>query len=100
MRLLSFNLLNFIILIILSAVGGLGAVETCAAKVAKPSGKHLSIAREDGHSFKLSRLGSSTVRVTFLTAETFRIHVLSEGKEDAKLPEYMVVTSEASYPAV
>ena len=72
-RLSSFRLLNFIALIILSAVGGLGAVKTCAAENAKPIGKHLSIVREDGRSFKLSRLGSPTVRVTFLAPETVRV---------------------------
>jgi hypothetical protein len=62
--------------------------------------KQLSVDREDGHSFKLVRLGSPTVRVTFLAAETFRIHMLSGDEEDAKLPEYMVVKSDRAYPAV
>lgn len=101
MRLSSFKRLNFIGLIILSAMGVFWVAGTCSAiEVAKPIGKHLSIAREDGHSFKLSRLGSPTVRVTFLAAETFRIHLLSDDTEDAKLPEYMVIKPEASYPAV
>lgn len=62
--------------------------------------KQLSIAREDQRSFKISRLGAPTVRVTFLAAETFRIRVLSGDDEDAKIPEYMVVKSDASYLAV
>jgi alpha-glucosidase (family GH31 glycosyl hydrolase) len=100
MRLPFFKIPNFIVLIILSAVGGLGAVEKCAAEDARPIIKYLSIAREDGHSFKLSRRGTPTVRVTFLAPETFRIRVLSEEMDDAKLPEYMVVKPESSYPAV
>jgi len=62
--------------------------------------KQFSVAREDERSFKLSRPGSPPVRVTFLTAETFRIRVLSEEDEDAKLIEYMVVKSDSSYAAV
>ena len=62
--------------------------------------KQLSIVRDDGHSFKLSRPGSPTVRVTFLAAETFRVHLLPDEEEEPKLPEYMVVKSEASYPPV
>lgn len=100
MRLSFFKTLNFVGLIVLLAVGGFWTVETCSGETAKPSGKHLSIIREDGRSFKLSRPGAPTVRVTFLTAETFRIRVLSNDDEDAKLPEYMVVKSESSYPAV
>jgi len=62
--------------------------------------KQLSVVRNDERSFTLSRHDSPTVRLTFLAAETLRIHVLSDDKEDAKLPEYMVVKPEASYPAV
>jgi alpha-glucosidase len=71
-----------------------------SAEIADDHGQQLSVVHEDERSFKLSRLGSPTVRVTFLAAETFRIRVLSDEVEDAKLPEYMVVKSEASYPAV
>ncbi len=101
MRLLPSKPLNFVGLIILSVVGCALAIGTCSAvEAAKPIGRNLSVAREDGHSFKLSRPDSPTVRVTFLAAETFRIHVLSDDNEDAKLPEYMVVKLEASYPPV
>ncbi len=101
MRLSSFKALNFAGVIIFSAVGGIWAAETCSAvEVAKPTSTHLSIVREDGHSFRLSGPGAPTVRVTFLAAETFRVHLLPDEEEEPKLPEYMVVKSEASYPPV
>jgi alpha-glucosidase len=62
--------------------------------------KQLSVVRNDERSFTLSRPDSPTVRVTFLAAETFRIHLLPDEEEDIKLPEYMVVKSEALYPPV
>lgn len=100
-RRLPFKALNFLGFVVFSAVGCFWVAGTCCAvEAATPIGKRLLIAREDGHSFKLSRLGSPTVRVTFFAAETFRIHVLPDEDEDTKLPEYMVVKSEASYPPV
>jgi alpha-glucosidase len=99
--LFSFKAFNFVGVIIFSAVGGVWAAKTCSAvEVAKPTSAHLSIVREDGHSFKLSQPGAPTVRVTFLAAETFRVHLLPDDEEYPKLPEYMVVKSEASYPPV
>jgi alpha-glucosidase (family GH31 glycosyl hydrolase) len=76
--------------------------EVCNA-AAEPServGKTLTVSREDARSFKLSQPGSPTVRVTFLAAETFRIHVLPDKEDSLKLPEYMVVKSAASYQPV
>lgn len=92
---------KFIGFILLSAVGGSAVPDIgTAAEGTDPSAKILSIAREDQRSFKISRHSSPSVRVTFLAAETFRIRVLSDEDEDAKLPEYMVIKSESSYPAV
>lgn len=84
----------------LTAAGLWGLEFSDAAEAAERSGRHLTVSREDARSFKLSRLRSPTVRVTFLAAETFRIHVLPDEEDDIKLPEYMVVKSEASYPTV
>jgi len=83
------------------AVGSVWAIITCSGTAtAEPTERHLTVSREDARSFKLSRPGSPTVRVTFLTADTFRLHVLPDEEDDVKLPEYMVAKSEASYPPV
>lgn len=63
------------------------------------SASSLLIEREDVRKFRLTRPGSTSLRVTFLTPDTFRIHVL--GKEPPlNLPEYMLVKSDDSYPPV
>jgi alpha-glucosidase len=59
----------------------------------------LSIVREDGRTFSLTRPGSTTVRVTFLTPQTFRIHALGN-EPPVNLPEYIRVKSDESYPPV
>jgi alpha-glucosidase len=60
----------------------------------------ISVAHEDARSFRISRAGSPTVRVTFLTGETFHLRILSAEADDAKVPEYMVIKPESAYPAV
>lgn len=83
------------------AIGGSWTIDGCGGvQAAEVSGRRLTVSREDVRSFKLSRPGSPTVRVTFLAAKTFRIHLLPEEADSPKLPEYMVVKSEASYPPV
>ncbi len=59
----------------------------------------LSIVREDVRSFRLTRPGSTSVRLTFLTAQTFRVHVLGKA-ETVRLPDYMRVRADDSYPPV
>src|SRR5215813_2259168 len=65
----------------------------------KTEGSALSIAREDARTFRLERPGSSAVRVTFLTPQTFRVHALGNEPEP-NLPDYIRVRSDDSYPAV
>ena len=59
----------------------------------------LSIVREDARTFTLARAGSSAVRVTVLTPQTFRIHVVGS-EPAADLPDYIRVKTDASYPPV
>jgi alpha-glucosidase len=55
---------------------------------------------QDARSFQISRAGSPKVEVTFLTPAAFRVHVLSDDDPAARLPEYMRVRSDSSYPPV
>jgi alpha-glucosidase len=64
-----------------------------------PTGAPFSVERESERSFKLTRGGAKPVRVTFLTATTFRIHALM-GEPTLSLPDYMRVRSDDSYPSV
>src|SRR5262249_15536586 len=59
-----------------------------------------SVLREDERTFHISRPGSPSVRVTVLAARTFRLRLVSDGDADEKLPEYMQVRSDASFPPV
>src|SRR5262249_36816723 len=59
-----------------------------------------SVLHEDERTFRISRKGSPPVRVTVLTARAFRVQLLSDGEPDEKLPEYMQVRADASFPPV
>src|SRR5262249_7651034 len=62
-------------------------------------GSALSITREDPRTFRLERPGSTAVRVTFLTPQTFRVHALGNEPEP-NLPDYIRVKTDESYPTV
>ena len=59
-----------------------------------------SVLREDERTFHVSRPGSLSVRVTVLTAHTFRLRLVSDGDVNETLPEYMQVRSDATFPPV
>ena len=52
-----------------------------------------SVLREDERTFHVSRRGSPYVPVTFLSARTFRLRLVSQADPIDKLPEYMGVRS-------
>src|SRR5262249_38061360 len=53
----------------------------------------------DARTFRITRPNAAAVRITFLSATAFRVHVLTD--DDATPPmEYMRVKSDAAYPAV
>jgi len=69
------------------------------ADQATTTARALAVVREDARTFRLDRPGSTAVRVTFLTAYTFRIHVLAN-ETPVGLPDYIRVKSDQSYPPV
>src|SRR5262245_22324560 len=60
----------------------------------------VSIARTDMRTFKVFQSGAPAVLLTFLTARSLRVQIASEDEAAVKIPEYMQVKAEASYPAV
>src|SRR5437870_9845891 len=75
------------------------ATERAAAPTAAAQAR-LSVLQEDARSYKLSRPDAPAVRLTFLTATAFRVHVLAEEEEAARLINYMRVKPDASFPPV
>jgi alpha-glucosidase len=63
------------------------------------SAEQLSVVREDARTFSITRPGAPSARVTFLTPTAFRIHVPGPD-EPAKLPDYMRVKTDESFPPV
>ena len=59
-----------------------------------------TVQREDERTFRISRPGSPSVRVTVLTTRTFRLQMPPDGEADERLPEYMQARSDASFPSV
>jgi len=59
-----------------------------------------TVLHEDERTFRISGNGSTPVRVTVLTTRTFRLQLMSDGGNDEKLPEYMQVRTDASFPPV
>src|SRR5262245_13794311 len=62
-------------------------------------GSQLTIVREDARTFSLTGPDSTSVRVTFLTPQAFRIHALGS-EPPVNLPDYIRVKSDDSYPPV
>jgi alpha-glucosidase (family GH31 glycosyl hydrolase) len=101
MRLPPLPMYELIRSVILVGLGCLGVFQSaCAVEAAKAAEPDVSITREDGRSFQLAQRGSPPVGITFLTAESFRIHVISDDPDETRVPKYMVVKAAASYPAV
>ncbi len=70
------------------------------ADAADSNRNDLAVLRENERNFRISRPGSPPIRLTVLTAQTFRVHLLQDGEAASRLPEYMQVKADATYPAV
>src|SRR5262245_59764269 len=60
---------------------------------------HVTISHDDARTFRIARPNGPAVRITFLSATAFRVHVLTD--DDVAPPlDYMRVKSDASYSVV
>jgi alpha-glucosidase len=60
----------------------------------------VTVARTDMRTFKVFQSGTPAVLLTFLTARSLRVQIAGDDDPAAKIPEYMRVKAEASYPFV
>jgi alpha-glucosidase len=85
--------------IALAVVAMSGVALPRASAQAADNASRLAVTHEDARTFKVSRPNGPDVRVTFLTAPAFRVHVLTDD-DTGRLIDYMRVKSDASYPEV
>src|SRR5262245_38892573 len=67
--------------------------------LAAPAGQdtRLAVTQEDARTFTIARPDAPALRVTFLTATALRVRVQA-GDDAARLPDYMRVKADQSYP--